>query len=90
MFYVNNTIIPQAHPIQVPLQLYIGGIMVSILSLRVVDRGFEPLSGQTNEYKIGIFFFSAKYAVLKSRLCYSVMETSFNSSRMILGEIHSA
>jgi hypothetical protein len=33
----------------------IGGVMVSVLALRDVDRGFEPRSGDTKDYKIGIF-----------------------------------
>ena len=46
------------------------GVMVSMLALSVVDRGLEPLSGQTKDYKIGICCFSAKHAALrrKSRL----------------------
>ena len=36
----------------------IGGVMVSVLALSVVDRGFEPRSGQTKDYKIGISCFS--------------------------------
>jgi hypothetical protein len=30
----------------------IGGVMVSMLASSVVDRGFEPWSGQTKDYKI--------------------------------------
>ena len=37
----------------------IGGIMVSVLTSSVVDHGFEPRSGQTKDYKIGICCFSA-------------------------------
>jgi hypothetical protein len=33
--------------------------MVSMLALSAVDRGFEPGSGQTKDYKIGICCFSA-------------------------------
>jgi hypothetical protein len=33
----------------------IGGVMVSVLASRVVDRGFEPRSVQTKDYKIGIY-----------------------------------
>jgi hypothetical protein len=33
----------------------------------VVDRGFEPRSGQTKDYKIGIDCFSAKHAALKRK-----------------------
>jgi hypothetical protein len=29
--------------------------MVSVLASSTVDRGFEPRSGQTNDYQIGIF-----------------------------------
>jgi hypothetical protein len=35
--------------------------------MSVVDRGFEPRSGQTNDYAIGICCFSAKHAALRSR-----------------------
>ena len=42
----------------------IGGVMVSVLASSVVDRGFEPRSGQTNDYAIGICCFSAKQAAL--------------------------
>jgi hypothetical protein len=36
--------------------------MVSVLVSTVVDRGFEPRSGQTKDYKIGICCFSANHA----------------------------
>ena len=45
----------------------IGGVMVSVLALSAVDRGFEPWSGQTKDYKIGICCFSAKYAALRRK-----------------------
>ena len=45
----------------------IGGVMVSVLVLSAVDRGFEPRSGQTNNYKIGICCFSAKHAALRRK-----------------------
>ena len=41
--------------------------MVSVLTLSVVDRGFEPQSGQTKDSKIGICYFSAKRAALRSK-----------------------
>jgi hypothetical protein len=41
--------------------------MVSMLASSAVDRGFEPRSGQTKDYKIGICCFSAKYAALRSK-----------------------
>ena len=42
----------------------IGGIMVGVLASSVVDGGFEPRSGQTKDYKIGICCFSARHAAL--------------------------
>jgi hypothetical protein len=43
----------------------IAGIMVSVLSLSAVDRGFDPRLGQTKDYKTGICCFSAKHAALR-------------------------
>jgi hypothetical protein len=33
----------------------IGGVMVIVLASSVIDCGFEPRSGQTKDYEIGIF-----------------------------------
>jgi hypothetical protein len=41
--------------------------MVSMLALSVVDRGFQPWSGQAKDYKIGICCFSSKYAALRRK-----------------------
>ena len=41
--------------------------MASVLASSAVDRGFEPRSGQTKDYKIGICCFSAKHAVLRRK-----------------------
>ena len=41
--------------------------MVSVLVSSVVDRGFEPLSGQTKDYKIASCCFSSKHSVLRSK-----------------------
>jgi hypothetical protein len=41
--------------------------MVSVLTSSAVDRGFEPRSGQTKDYKIGMCCFSAKHAVLRRK-----------------------
>ena len=41
--------------------------MVSVLASSAVDRGFEPWSGQTKDYKIDICCFSSKHAALRSR-----------------------
>ena len=40
----------------------IGGVMVNVLASSAVDCGFEPRSGQTKDYEIGICCFSAEYA----------------------------
>ena len=41
--------------------------MVSRLASGAVDRGFEPQSGQTKDYTIGIYCFSAKHAALRRK-----------------------
>ena len=41
--------------------------MVSVVTSSVVDRGFEPQSGQIKDYKIGICCFSAKHAELRRK-----------------------
>jgi hypothetical protein len=46
---------------------HIGGVMVSMLSSSAVDRGFEPRSGQTKDYGIGICCFSAKLSALRRK-----------------------
>ena len=44
-----------------------GGVMGSVLASSAVDRGFEPCSGQTKDYNIGICYFSAKHTALTSK-----------------------
>ena len=41
--------------------------MVSVLASSVVDRGFEPRSGHTKDYEIGICCFCAKHAALSRK-----------------------
>ena len=41
--------------------------MVSVIDSSAVYRGFEPRSGQTKDYKIGICCFSTKHAALRSK-----------------------
>ena len=41
--------------------------MVCVHASSAVDRGFEPRSGQTKDYKIGICCFSAKHAALRRK-----------------------
>ena len=45
----------------------IGGVMVSVLASCSVDRGFEPRSGQTKDYTIGICCFCVKHAALRRK-----------------------
>ena len=45
----------------------LGGVIVSVLAISAVDRGFEPRSGQTKDHKIGICGFSAKHAALERK-----------------------
>ena len=40
---------------------------VRALAWSAVDRGFEPRSGQTKVYKIGICWFLAKHAALRRK-----------------------
>ena len=41
--------------------------MVNMLASNIVDRGFKPWSGQTEDYKIGICCFSTKHAALRRK-----------------------
>ena len=45
----------------------IGGVMISVVTSSAGDRGFEPRSDQTKDYKISMYCFSAKHAVLMSK-----------------------
>ena len=40
-------------------------VIVSVCTSSVVDRGLDPRSGHTKDYKIGICCFSAKHAALR-------------------------
>jgi len=42
-------------------------VIVSMLASSVVDRGYEPWSGQTKDYKIGICCFTDKHAALRRK-----------------------
>ena len=44
-----------------------GGVMVNMLASNAVDRGFEPRSGQTKDFKIAICCFSSKHAALRRK-----------------------
>ena len=43
------------------------GVMATMLASSAVYREFEPLSGQTKDYKIGSCNFSAKHAALRRK-----------------------
>ena len=43
----------------------IGGVMVSLIASSAVDRGFEPRSVESKDFKISICCFSAKHAALR-------------------------
>ena len=45
----------------------IDGVMVSVLASTPVDRGFEPRSAQTKNYKIGICCLSVKHTALRRK-----------------------
>jgi hypothetical protein len=47
---------------------HIAGVMVSVISSSVVDRGFDPQSCQTKDYAIGICSFSATRSFLTPTL----------------------
>jgi hypothetical protein len=55
------------HTQQLPNSNRIGGELVRVLASSVVDRGFEPRSGQTKDNTIGICCFSAKNVALKRK-----------------------
>jgi len=44
-----------------------GGVIVSVHASSAVDRGFEPLSGQTKDYKIGICCSFGKHTALRRK-----------------------
>jgi hypothetical protein len=54
--------------------------MVSMLASSAVDYGFEPRSGQTKDYKIGICCFTAKYTALRSKNKYFLTRDQDNVS----------
>jgi hypothetical protein len=45
----------------------IDGVMVSVLASSAEVRGFEPRSGQTKDYEIGICCLSTKHAALRRK-----------------------
>ena len=62
--------------------------MISVLALSVVDRWFEPRSGQTKDYTIGICCFSAKHAALRRKSKDWVTRNQVNVSEWSDMSIH--
>ena len=60
----------------------IGGGIVSVLTSSAVDRRFEPRSGQTKDYQIGICCFSAKYAALRRKSKDGLARNQNNVSKL--------
>ena len=59
----------------------IGGLMLCVMASSAVDCEFEPRTGQTKDYKIGIFFsFSAKQAALRIKSKYQLARNQDNAS----------
>ena len=56
-------------------------VMVTVLASSVVDFGFEPCSGQTEDYEIGICCFSAKHTALSSKNIYWMTRNQDNVSK---------
>ena len=46
----------------------------------MVDRRFDPMSGQTKDYKIGICYFSAEHAALSSKNKDGLAQNQDNTS----------
>ena len=58
--------------------------MVSVLASSAVDRGFESWSGQTKDYKIGIYCFLSKHTAIINR--YKTWH-SFCSCKLIMSSL---
>jgi hypothetical protein len=56
---------------KIRLALSVGTVMVWVNDSSVVNCGFEPRSCRTNEYKIGICYFSTKHAIFKALISRS-------------------
>jgi hypothetical protein len=59
----------------------IGGVMVSMLALSVVDFGFKPWSGQTKDYKknCGSYGISLSSPICNNGVCVTTFEADFPS-----------
>jgi hypothetical protein len=59
----------------------IGGVMISVLASSAVDRRFEPRSGQTKDYEIGIF---ERWIIIDKLLLH------YKKSEWLLSNVNSA
>lgn len=50
------------------LKCHIDSVMVSIVTSSSINRGFQPMSGQTKDYEMAICCFSAKHAQLRAKI----------------------
>ena len=85
MLFVKCIYVPTLNKIYL-LTNRIGGVMVSVLALSTVDRGIEPHSDQTRDYKIGIcwggHFPNFKLSQLLNRLTdFKKLNTTVNIFR---------
>jgi hypothetical protein len=63
------------------------GVMVSVLALSAVDRGFVPWSGQTKNFAIGIYCFFTKHAALRSKSKDLPIQQFFSYIKLIFNEM---
>jgi hypothetical protein len=56
--------------------------MVSVFASSAIDRGFEPRSCQIKDSKIGIRYFSAKYASLRRKSKEGLVRKQDNVSEL--------
>ena len=64
---IGNTTYEQVLHVYCKQRNHIVGVIGIVLDSIAVGRGFEPRSGQTKDYKIGICCFSAKHAELRRK-----------------------
>jgi hypothetical protein len=62
--------------------------MASVLASIAVDRGFEPWSGQTKDYEIGIGCFSAKHIALRRKSKDLLSRNQDNVSKYYISNFH--
>ena len=58
-----------------------GGVMVNVLALSEIDRGFDPRVGQTKDNKIDICCFSAQHAAITSKSKNDLARNQVNVSK---------